>query len=79
MADDAILLLQTIVRARRQGAHVRALAKCFGYSKSTMGRLVQVIDALSDEQLSQLGQGDGNKPLNSGTSNGDLSQLGRDQ
>jgi hypothetical protein len=33
-----------LILLRRKGVSVRSLAKCFGWSKSSMGRLVQVID-----------------------------------
>jgi transposase-like protein len=40
------LFYRIIVLARDQGASVRGLAKLFGMSKSTMGRLVQQIETL---------------------------------
>jgi transposase-like protein len=54
-ADDTSIaerIIRIIVLLRRQGASIRAIAKVFGESKSTMGRWVQAIEA------SQLGQGD---------------------
>ena len=47
---------RVLVNARRHGASIRSLAKCFGMSKSAMGRWVQMIEA------SHLGQHDENSP-----------------
>jgi hypothetical protein len=40
-------LFRIIVLMRAKGVTVRAMAKCFGMSKSTMGRWVQQMDTLS--------------------------------
>jgi hypothetical protein len=53
LSDQAI---RTLILARRKGATVRSLAQLFGCSKSTMGRLVQSLDALSEDALSHLGR-----------------------
>jgi AraC-like DNA-binding protein len=58
--DDRFIRIVTM--ARRQGASIRSLAKCFNVSKSTMGRLVQMIETL---EASHLGQRSDNSLANS--------------
>jgi transposase-like protein len=48
--------IRVVTIARRQGASIRSLAKCFNMSKSTMGRWVQMIEAAN------LGQHGENSP-----------------
>lgn len=63
--------IRLIALMRRNGASVRALAKCCGMSKSKMGRWVQAIDA------SQLGQPGENLPDIATVADADLSQMGQ--
>ena len=58
MADDNPIdpLLRVLIIARRKGATVRTLARLCRCSKSSMGRLIQELDALPDDVLSHLGQ-----------------------
>jgi signal transduction histidine kinase len=42
--DIALVMIRILILTRRKGATVRGLAKFLGWSRSSMGRLVQVID-----------------------------------
>lgn len=55
---------RVVTLARKQGVTVRELAKCFGMSKSTMGRYMQMIDAIEalGIDVKDLGQSDENSP-----------------
>jgi hypothetical protein len=59
--EDAMTerFIRIVTMAHRQGASIRVLAKCFNMSKSTMGRIVQMIEAAN------LGQHGENSPANS--------------
>jgi hypothetical protein len=46
------------VAMRSAGASIRAMARCFGCSKSSMGRLLPLIEA----GVSHVGHDDGNSP-----------------
>ena len=49
--DDPLTeqFLRILAVARSQGATIRVLAKCFGVSKSTMGRWMPAIEALASQ------------------------------
>lgn len=40
----AVLFISLITKMRRKGASIRSLARLFGWSKSDMGRIMQLID-----------------------------------
>jgi len=63
---------------RKSGASIRDIAKGFGMSKSQVGRLVQVLDPLTEAELSQLGQPDQKSAEVSEAENCELSQLGQE-
>jgi hypothetical protein len=69
-------ILHLIWLMRKAGASIRCIAKCFGFSKSEMGRWVKVLDQLTEAEVSQLGQPEQNSAEVSEGENCDLSQLG---
>ena len=55
MADlDAFI--RVVLLARRKGATIRTLARCYGVSKSTMGRYVQAFEMIEASHLGQDGE-----------------------
>ena len=73
-AEQRICIL--IVKLRREGASIRAIAKMFCYSKSTLHRHLPAIELIAAE-VSQMGQSDKPNDRTPRHGNTGLSQTGQ--